>query len=165
MYLQSTRTLLLIEGHSGVRTALAQRLRHLSADLTVVTASSLANALSCMTRHPPAVVLCDPKSLPADGDPASIVGALLEFSTPLIVLTTAFDGHEALEWRARGVQAVLLKGIAPGVLVQCVGFACRQSQRELHLAGPPDAQSDPGQAYRGTPDHHRGQDRVVDVLK
>ncbi len=62
------------------------------------------------------------------------------------MLTTAFDGQEALEWRAHGVQAVLLKAIAPRVLMQCVGFVCRQSQRELHLAGAPDTQSGAGQA-------------------
>lgn len=134
--MQPTRALLLLEGHHGVRTALALRLHQICGDWTILAVSSLANALPLIAMHRPLAVLCDPKSLAAAGesDPVTIITTLHEQGCSRIVLTTTFEQSEAVEWQQRGAQAVLLKGIAAGVLVRCIGAVCLQSQREQWLA-------------------------------
>jgi len=102
------RTLLLLDGHDGVRAALASRLRHTEGVGMVAVAKQLADALTAVRETPPDAVIYDPHTV--DGDAAQAIQRLTENGCPVIVLTSSLVGDEAEALHRAGAAALLLKG-------------------------------------------------------
>jgi DNA-binding NarL/FixJ family response regulator len=102
------RTLLLLDGHDGVRAALAARLRHAEGVRAVAAASDLADALSIARTTTPDAVIYDPHTVVGNADEAILqLGA---GGRPVIVLTSSLVGDEAAALTRAGAAALLLKG-------------------------------------------------------
>lgn len=101
------RTFVIVDGHAGVRAALAQRLAQVPGVSVVGTAGALGTAIRLVQQCAPDVVLCDPRSL--EGDGLTALRALAALGQPIVVLTTALREGDA-EAYARSAAAVLLKG-------------------------------------------------------
>ncbi len=102
------RMILLLDGHDGVRTALATRLRHSGGVGTVAAAKHLVDALAAVRETPPDAIIYDPHTV--DGDAAEVIPRLAENGCPVIVLTSSLVGDEAEGLRRAGAAALLLKG-------------------------------------------------------
>ncbi len=102
------RTILLLDGHDGVRAALASRLRHAEGVVAVVAAKSLADALTAVRETPPDAVIYDPHTV--EGDAADAISRLAATGCPVIVLTSSLVGDEAAALCDAGAAALLLKG-------------------------------------------------------
>jgi DNA-binding NarL/FixJ family response regulator len=115
-------TLLLVEGHPGVRTALARCLDGMAGVGRVATASTLEEAVRLRREVKPDVILYDPRTVA--GDPAAVLGALHCPDCPVIILTsTALDEEVAMLRRAGGA-LVLLKGLRVSDLLAQVQAVC-----------------------------------------
>jgi DNA-binding NarL/FixJ family response regulator len=104
----ATLRVLLVEGHHGVRDALARRLERIQGLELIGAVEDVPAALSCLARQPSAVVLCDPRSL--SDTPATVVQRLRQVGAAIVVLTTSLIETDANDFLAAGAAAVLLKG-------------------------------------------------------
>jgi DNA-binding NarL/FixJ family response regulator len=103
------RTILLVDGHDGVRSALATRLRHTAGECTVAAASDLADALDIVQATPLLdAVIYDPHTVEGSADEA--ITRLSAGGRPVIVLTSSLIGDEAAALTRAGAAAILLKG-------------------------------------------------------
>ena len=97
--------LVLVDGHAGVREALARRLRRA---YTVTAVDGLAAAGEVLRRLSPAAVIVDPRTIAAWSDHA--LALLGRAGRPVIVLTSSLlEGEEGRLHRA-GAAVILLKG-------------------------------------------------------
>jgi DNA-binding response OmpR family regulator len=126
------RQILLVDGHAGVREALAHRMRHACA---VTAVESMERATEVLRHLSPAAVIVDPKTVAADVD--DVLSLLRRADRPLIVLTSSLGENEEARLRRAGVTAVLYKG-AP--------FAEVLAQIEAAIGAPVD---DPGRPRDG----------------
>jgi DNA-binding NarL/FixJ family response regulator len=99
------RQILLVDGHEGVREALAHRLRHVGA---VTAVENLEQATEMLRHLAPAAVIVDPRTVAADVD--DVLSLLRRADRPLIVLTSSLPESDAARLRRAGVTAILLKG-------------------------------------------------------
>jgi DNA-binding NarL/FixJ family response regulator len=104
----ATLNVLLLEGHHGVRTALARRLERLAGIELVDAVGDAEAAIACLARHPSTVVLCDPRS--CSDAPVAVVHMLSRMAAAVVVLTTSVLDCDARAFRSAGAAAVLLKG-------------------------------------------------------
>ena len=100
------RQILLVDGHTGVREALAKRLRYLY-DVTAV--ESLERAAEALRDCSPEVLIVDPRTIAADID--DVLALRSRAARPLIVLTSSLQDGDAARLRGEGVSAILLKGV------------------------------------------------------
>lgn len=97
--------LLIVDGHPGVREALARRLRRA---YTVTAVDGLGPAGEVLRRLSPAAVIVDPRTIAAWPD--DVLALLGLAGRPVIVLTSSLlEGDEGRLHRA-GAAAILLKG-------------------------------------------------------
>lgn len=113
-------SVLLVDGHSRVRVALAERLRHTTGIAAVTACSTLDEARTHLAQPWPAVVLYDPRTI--DAEPMAAIGLLRQSGCPVIVFTATALPEETVAWTRAGVAAILLKGLAvPDLLAQVAG--------------------------------------------
>jgi DNA-binding NarL/FixJ family response regulator len=108
-------TVLLVDGHAGVRAALADRLRHAPGVGAVTATSTLEAAVQVARDVAPDVVLYDPRTVA--GDAALGVRLLGQGDQPVVVLTSSLMDDERAALLRAGAAAVLLKGTAVPALV------------------------------------------------
>jgi DNA-binding NarL/FixJ family response regulator len=121
------RTILLLDGHDGVRAALASRLRHAEGVGAVAAAKDLADALTALQARPPDAVVYDPHTV--EGDATSTIARLAASGCPVIVLTSSLVGDEAAALCDAGAAALLLKGGTVTQLLQEIDHAIIASTR------------------------------------
>lgn len=103
-------TLLLVDGHAGVRTALATRLRQERAVAGVDVAATLTAGITLAQEQHPDLILYDPRTVP--GEAVSTVRQLAQQGRPVVILTSSLRDDEARTLPHAGAAAVLLKGLA-----------------------------------------------------
>lgn len=108
-------TVVVVDGHAGVREALRQRLGHLSRIGHVSAATALEPAVQMVRDQAPTVVLYDPRTVA--GDAVDAVKRLTQGGGRVIVLTSSLGEDEATMLRQAGAVAVLLKGIESAALL------------------------------------------------
>ena len=120
-------TVLLVDGHAGVRAALTERLRQAPGVGAVTATSTLEAAMQLTQDVAPDVVLYDPRTVA--GNAAHGVRLLGQGGRPVVVLTSSLleDEHAAL-LRA-GAAAVLLKGTAVPALVAAMAALTRDPKQ------------------------------------
>jgi DNA-binding NarL/FixJ family response regulator len=107
--------LLIVDGHPGVRAALARRLQHTPGIGAVVAVGCLGAALHVAAECAPDAVIYDPRTV--RGNAAEMIGQLTTGGRAVVVLTSSLlDGEAAVLARA-GAAAVLLKGCGIAELV------------------------------------------------
>jgi DNA-binding NarL/FixJ family response regulator len=111
-------TVLLLDGHRGVREALTQRLRHVPGIGRVITATTLDAALQVAREQAPLVVLYDPRTVA--GDAAETVQRLKQAVGHVIVLTSSLLDDEAAALRRAGAAALVLKGTEISALLTLI---------------------------------------------
>jgi two-component system invasion response regulator UvrY len=124
------RTILLLDGHDGVRAALTSRLRHTEGVGTVAAAKHLVDALTAVRETPPDAVIYDPHTV--DGDAAEAIRRLAENGRPVIVLTSSLVGDEAEALHRAGATAILLKGSNVTQLLHEIERAIEASAQPRH---------------------------------
>jgi DNA-binding NarL/FixJ family response regulator len=106
--MDSTLTLLIVDGHQGVRDALLRRLQHAPGIGAVAAVGSIELAVRLAQELAPDTVLYDPRTV--QGDAVEAIGRLAAGGRCVIVLTSSLGkGEEAALVRA-GAAAILLKG-------------------------------------------------------
>ncbi len=111
-------TLLIVDGHAGVRVALARRLRQASGIKAAVAVGDLDAAVRLAAELLPEVIVCDPHTLPAA--PADVVRVLAATGAAMVVLTSSLDDGEAAALERAGARVIVLKGSALTTLVASV---------------------------------------------
>jgi DNA-binding NarL/FixJ family response regulator len=114
-------TVLLVDGHAGVRAALADRLCHAPRVGAVTATSTLEAAVQLARDVAPDVVLYDPRTVA--GNAAAGVRLLGQGGRPVVVLTSSLLEDERAALLRAGAAAVLLKGIAVPALVAAMAAA------------------------------------------
>jgi DNA-binding NarL/FixJ family response regulator len=109
---------LVVDGHDGVREALAQRLGHLSRIGHVTTATALESAVRMVRDQAPTVVLYDPRTVV--GEAVDSVERLTQAGGRVIVLTSTLREDEPSALRQAGAVAVLLKGAESAALLELI---------------------------------------------
>lgn len=110
-------TLLIVDGHAGVREALARRLAQLS-PMRVIAAADLDGAQWALVRHAPAAIVYDPKTV--QGNAPRVLAQLVATGVPIVVLTSSLLEGEAAMLRREGAAAVLLKGVGMTTLLAAI---------------------------------------------
>ena len=108
-------TVLLVDGHAGVRAALADRLCHAPGVGAVTATGTLEAAVQLSQEVIPDVVLYDPRTVAGNG--ADGVRLLGQGGRPVVVLTSSLLEDERAALLRAGAAAVLLKGTAVPALV------------------------------------------------
>jgi DNA-binding NarL/FixJ family response regulator len=108
-------TVLLVDGHAGVRAALADRLCHAPGVGAVTTTGTLEAAVQLAQDVAPDVVLYDPRTVA--GKAADGVRLLGQGGRPVVVLTSSVLEDERAALLRAGAAAVLLKGTAVPALI------------------------------------------------
>jgi DNA-binding NarL/FixJ family response regulator len=103
-------TLLILDGHQGVRNALARQLGRRDGVRRVVATATLGAALRMGRLLAPDLVICDPKTV--DGDIACVVSQLCALGCPVLVLAASLEPEERVLLRQAGAAGALLKGIS-----------------------------------------------------
>jgi DNA-binding NarL/FixJ family response regulator len=101
-------TVLIVDGHPGVRTALVSRLHHTPRMRAVCAVGALDDAVRMIEELAPHAVLYDPRTVA--GNPEQVVRRLGQSGCPVIVLTSSLRDGEARALRGAGATAILLKG-------------------------------------------------------
>jgi DNA-binding NarL/FixJ family response regulator len=114
-------TLLVVDGHAGVRHALAVRLRRAPHIETVHTAGTLPEALALARAHAPHLAICDPRSL--GGDTLDAVRQIRREVAHVLVLATTLHEREQEALLRAGAAAVLLKGDTHRLLGEIAALA------------------------------------------
>lgn len=118
--------LLLVDGHAGVREALARRLAQIS-PMRVVAAADLDGAQRALLQHTPAAIVYDPRTVP--GDASGILALSAAAGVPVVVLTSSLLEGEAATLRREGAAAVLLKGVEMDTLLAAIENATSASDQ------------------------------------
>ena len=124
--------LLLVDGHAGVRTALADRLRLLSAVGAVAVAATVEAAVALARDQAPDVVLYDPRTV--EGDATEAVRRLGQSGCPVVVFTSSLRGGEDTALARAGAADIVFKGMEVGALLDRL-----QDVLIRHNASPPGA--------------------------
>jgi DNA-binding NarL/FixJ family response regulator len=111
-------TVLLVDGHAGVRAALADRLCQAPGVGAVTATSTLEAAVQLARDVAPDVVLYDPRTVA--GNAADGVRLLGQGGRPVVVLTSSLLEDERAALLRAGAAAVLLKGTAVPALVMAM---------------------------------------------
>ncbi len=111
-------SVLLIDGHHGVRTSLVRRLGREPRIGAIAEAGDLAGALHEARAMRPDVVVVDPNTV--GEDPGHVIRTLAALGRPVVVLTASIIGHEAQLLHEAGAVVLLLKGTPIADLLQCV---------------------------------------------
>lgn len=134
------RTVLIVEGHDGVRRALAQLLDQAPGLRVSGAVATLDEAVRVARQQAPDLVLCDPTTVL--GAPATVadgVGAvttLVTLGQPVVVFTASLQAGEAAAfWRA-GAAAVLLKGRPLATLLWCLHAALATAGQPASVRQP-----------------------------
>ena len=106
--MDSTRTLLIVDGHQGVRDALLRRLRHAPGIQAVAAVGSIELAVRLAQELAPDTVLYDPKTV--EGDAVEAIRRLACGGRSVIVLTSSLGEGEETALARAGAAAILLKG-------------------------------------------------------
>jgi DNA-binding NarL/FixJ family response regulator len=104
----ATLTLLIVDGHQGVREALLRRLQHAPGIQAVAAVGSIELAVRLAQELAPDTVLYDPKTM--EGDAVEAIGRLAAGGRSVIVLTSSLDEGEETALARAGAAAILLKG-------------------------------------------------------
>ena len=120
-------TVLLVDGHAGVRAALTDRLRQ-APGVGAVTATSTLEAAMQLTQDVAAdVVLYDPRTVA--GNAADDVRLLGQGGRPVVVLTSSLLEDERAALLRAGAAAVMLKGTAVPALVAAMAALTRDPKQ------------------------------------
>lgn len=125
-------TILIVDGHQGVRNALVRRLGREPGMRGVVATATLATALRVGRLLAPALVICDPKTI--GHDLAHSIYRLRALGCPVLVLTPSLDPEEHLLLDQAGAAGVLFKGIRLPALRAGIDRALTAPHG--HAAGP-----------------------------
>ncbi len=120
-------TVLLVDGHQGVRAALTTRLTGLPGVRTVAQAPTIDDALRMAQEDAPDVALYDPLTVGAD--PAEAVLRLRRTGCPVVVLTSSVLETEEKALLHAGVAGILLKGLPIDHLLAQLQSAVRHHPR------------------------------------
>jgi DNA-binding NarL/FixJ family response regulator len=101
-------TLLIVDGHQGVRDALLRRLRHAPGIQAVAAVGSIELAVRLAQELAPDTVLYDPRTV--EGDAVEAIGRLAAVGRSVIVLTSSLGEGEETALARAGAAAILLKG-------------------------------------------------------
>lgn len=118
------RTLLVVDGHQGVREALVDRLRRSPGIRGVAAAGDVQAALSLMREMAPDVVICDHKTV--EGDPGTVLPLLARDGQPVVVLTSSLYRGEPTALTRAGAAAMLLKGCSTCTLLATIETAIEE---------------------------------------
>jgi DNA-binding NarL/FixJ family response regulator len=116
-------TVLIVDGHPGVRTALVSRLHHTPQIRAVCAVGALDAAVRMIEELAPHVVLYDPRTVA--GDSEQVVRRLGQGGCPVIVLTSSLRDGEARALMRAGAAAILLKGEERSDLLAAIEAAAR----------------------------------------
>ena len=119
----SPHTLLVVDGHTGVRLALSERLRRAPRIGAVHAAGTLHEALALARAHAPHAAICDPTTVGADM--ADAVRQLRREVAHVLVLGAVVLDHERAALLGAGANAVLLKGDTTRLLEEIAALADR----------------------------------------
>lgn len=115
------RSLLIVDGHSGVRAALVRRLSQIPGACVVAAVENLDGARQTLEQQAMDAVLYDPRTVA--GDAATAVAQLAASGAAVVVLTSSLrEGEEDALQRA-GAGAVLLKGVSVAAICASVDAA------------------------------------------
>jgi DNA-binding NarL/FixJ family response regulator len=114
----SPPSLLVVDGHAGVRQALAGRLHRAPSIGAVHVAGTLHEAVALARTHAPHLAICDPRTV--GEDIADVVRLLRREVRHVLVLTTSLLDHEHTAVREAGSAAVLLKGGETARLLEAI---------------------------------------------
>ncbi|GAC1432113.1 MAG: hypothetical protein NVSMB65_05700 [Chloroflexota bacterium] len=114
-------TLLIVDGHEGVRMALARRLHFVPGVAAVWAAGTLDAAARLAAERHPGVIVCDPRTLP--GSAVAVVHLLAATGAAVVVHTSSLDEGEAAALAGAGACAIVLKGSAFTTLVESIEHA------------------------------------------
>ena len=126
-------TVLLVDGHAGVRAALTDRLRQAPGVGTVTATSTLEAAGQLAPDVAPDIVLYDPRTVA--GDAAQGVRLLGHGGHPVVVLTSSLLEDERMALLRAGAAAVLLKGTAVPTLLAAMAAALTRDPEQPDAAG------------------------------
>jgi DNA-binding NarL/FixJ family response regulator len=111
-------TILILDGHQGVRNGLARRLGRQPGVQRVVATATLRAALSMGRLQMPDLVICDPKTV--GYDLGHDIRRLRALGCPVLVLTSSLDSEERALIEQAGAALILFKGI--GLPALCAGI-------------------------------------------
>src|SRR5690348_7376850 len=106
--MDTAATVIIVDGHAGVREALACRLRRLLGRGSVTAVGEVDAAVQLIEERMPDLVLYDPRTVAGEPDP--IVRRLGQSGCAVMILTSSLRRGEADQLRAAGAAGVLLKG-------------------------------------------------------
>lgn len=132
--MSTSMTLLIVDGHQGVREALAQRLQHVPGIGAVVAVDCIGAAIHRAHECAPDAVIYDPKTVA--GNAAEMIRNLTTGGRPVVVLTSSLLEGEAAMLAGAGAAAVLLMGSGIAELVGRIETAvaarvCSSSSRSV----------------------------------
>lgn len=107
--MKAALTILIVDGHQGVRTALARRLGRQPGVRRVVATATLATAVRMGRLLAPDLVIWDPRTVGQDS--AHSLCRLHALGCPVLVLTSSLDPEECLLLEGAGAAGILFKGI------------------------------------------------------
>jgi len=131
-------TILILEGHQGVRNALARRLVRQSGIRRVVATATLSAALRMGRPRAPDLVICDPKTVGQDLTHG--IRRLRALDCPILVLTASLEPEERLLIEQAGAEVVLFHGIGLPTLRAGINLAVALRQDYQHGTGRLDAE-------------------------
>jgi DNA-binding NarL/FixJ family response regulator len=108
-------TLLIVDGHAGVREALLRRLQHAPGVGAVAAVGSISAGVRLAQEVAPDAVVYDPKTVA--GDAAEAIRRLAAGGCPVVVLTSSLLGDEVAVLVGAGAALLLLKGSSIAELV------------------------------------------------
>jgi DNA-binding NarL/FixJ family response regulator len=108
-------TLLIVDGHPGVREALLQRLQHVPGVGTVAAVGNIGAGVRLAQEFAPDAVIYDPKTVA--GDAAEAIRQLSAGGCPVVVLTSSLLEDEGAVLARAGAALLLLKGSSIAELV------------------------------------------------
>src|SRR3989475_8369691 len=119
--------LVIAEGHQIVRLGLERFLGSIEDFTVVATATDGPEALAAVRAHAPDVVVLDIRLSGKSG--LEVAGEILREGLPtrIVLVTETIDDRESLEAFRLGIHGVLLKEMAPRLLVHCI--------RKVHAGG------------------------------
>jgi DNA-binding NarL/FixJ family response regulator len=119
--------LAIVDGHSGVREALAQRLQRIPGIRVVGAVGDVHDALRVLQEQAPDAVIYDPRTVAGEAHEA--LTALASGGRAVIVLTASLLYDEAEALRRAGAADLLLKGASVATLLAAIKAAISASGR------------------------------------
>src|SRR5213593_3788518 len=112
--------LVIAEGHQIVRLGLERFLGSIEDFTVVATATDGPESLAAVRAHTPDVVVLDIRLSGKSGLEVACDILKAGLPTRIVLVPEAIDDRESLEAFRLGIHGVLLKEMAPGLLVQCI---------------------------------------------